>query len=165
MVNDVSKICSKCQTELPLSLFYKDRTRNNLRAVCKTCTNLQACAWRKNNKERKSLKDREYRLLNQDKIKEYQAVYYSLNKSDYARRQANRKAARLRATPEWLTDEHKEEINYIYKLRDEASCLSDYTYHVDHIVPLQGKNVCGLHVPWNLQLLYEEVNLAKNNSF
>lgn len=68
-----------------------------------------------------------------------------------------RRAAELQATPRWLTAEQKAEIKAIYILAREKGL------HVDHIVPLRGKTVCGLHVAWNLQPLTRQENSRKHN--
>lgn len=61
------------------------------------------------------------------------------------------------ATPPWLTEAMVEEMKVVYLgARDDQ--------HVDHIVPLKGRTVCGLHVPWNLQVLSGPENLRKSNS-
>ena len=60
------------------------------------------------------------------------------------------------ATPPWLTKEMREVILDLYKRTKEEE-------HVDHIVPLKSPDVCGLHVPWNLEILGEKQNLAKGN--
>lgn len=72
---------------------------------------------------------------------------------------AKRRAWVKRATPAWLTDEQREEIRCFY-LR--AAAMSE-PHHVDHIVPLRGRNVCGLNVPWNLQILPALENVRKTN--
>ena len=161
----MTKVCPKCFKELSLGSFYKDKTRGNVRPVCKSCTSQAGKTWRASNKEQKSLKDREYRKSHAEEIKNFQKAYYQKNKSRYLANFFKRKAAKLQAIPSWLSTVQLEEIDYLYKLREEVNSLSDYEYEVDHIVPLQGKNVCGLHVPWNLQLLPKEVNRAKSNKF
>lgn len=81
--------------------------------------------------------------------------YYDANKSDYLERNARRRAVVKQATPTWA---NKDKLKEIY-----ANC--PIGYHVDHIVPLRGLNVCGLHVENNLQYLTEEENLKKHNKF
>lgn len=85
---------------------------------------------------------------------------------------AEREARKINATPAWLTDEHRAQIESFY---DEARRLTELTgieHQVDHIVPLKAvdpvtreRNACGLHVPWNLQVLTREANIAKLNRF
>ena len=67
------------------------------------------------------------------------------------------------ATPKWLTDVHKMEIRLKYRLAIELSRFTGERHAVDHIVPLHGDTVCGLHVPWNLQVLTQKDNLLKYN--
>ena len=66
---------------------------------------------------------------------------------------------RAQATPRWLTYEDREQMRSLYRQVAGAQGLLS----VDHIVPLRGRNVCGLHVPWNLQLAPLLSNQRKNN--
>ena len=73
---------------------------------------------------------------------------------------SNRRARKLNATPKWLTPAHYAEIEGFYLF-----CKLFPGHHVDHIAPLKGKNVCGLHHPLNLQILTAEENMKKGNRF
>jgi 5-methylcytosine-specific restriction endonuclease McrA len=73
---------------------------------------------------------------------------------------ARRKAAKLKACPSWV------DMGEIEKFYVEARRLTEITgieHEVDHIHPLQGKTLCGLHVPWNLQVITKSANSRKKN--
>ena len=83
---------------------------------------------------------------------------------DYYKSLTNARRRRFRdATPKWLTAEHKMEIRLKYRLAIELSRRLGVPHAVDHIIPLQGEDVCGLHVPWNMEVITQEQNLKKSN--
>jgi hypothetical protein len=90
----------------------------------------------------------------------YYRDYYEKHREKFVLRGANRRAARLRATPAWADLAAIEEI---YRLAAELTATTGIEYSVDHIVPLRGRNVCGLHVAHNLQVITAEANRQKFN--
>jgi len=75
---------------------------------------------------------------------------------------ASRRNAVLRATPPWVD---RAAIATVYAAAKEMTVRTGIVHSVDHIVPLVGKGVCGLHVPWNLQVLTWADNAAKGNRY
>lgn len=72
-------------------------------------------------------------------------------------------AARKQATPKWADMEAIEKIYAECRARNKKARRK--AYQVDHIIPLRGKLVCGLHVEGNLQILTKAANRKKNNKF
>jgi hypothetical protein len=75
---------------------------------------------------------------------------------------SKRREAVLHATPPWV-----DPVSFypIYRERVIKTRDTGVLHHVDHIVPLRGKKVSGLHVPWNLQVIPAVENLRKGNRF
>jgi 5-methylcytosine-specific restriction endonuclease McrA len=98
----------------------------------------------------------------QDK-RQYQQRYQKANPELYKVNTSFRRRRFREATPKWLSPEQKLEIKLQYRLAIELSRRTKIRYVVDHVVPLQGETVCGLHVPWNLEVITQEQNLKKSN--
>jgi hypothetical protein len=73
---------------------------------------------------------------------------------------ARRRAAILKATPPWVKSW---QFIAVYRACVKRTKETGVEHHVDHIVPLRGKRVCGLHVPWNLRVITATENLHKSN--
>jgi hypothetical protein len=97
------------------------------------------------------------------KKKAYDKQYVAKNRAELTAKEARRRSQKLKATPPWLTDTHIMEIKSIYLKAKELEKIDGIKRHVDHIYPLRGHNLCGLHVPWNLQILTQSENCKKSN--
>lgn len=106
-------------------------------------------AWRDRNPEKAAESSRKTRAKH--------AARVLANKAKY-------RAVKLQATPTWLNKAHWFEMSCVYVYRD-ALKRAGFDYEVDHIVPLRGKNVSGLHVPENLQVILATQNRLKNNRY
>jgi chromatin segregation and condensation protein Rec8/ScpA/Scc1 (kleisin family) len=101
---------------------------------------------------------RAYREKNLDRLREKNREHYKANSHVYKVRAVERMKKVARAIPAWVSDIERAQIRQFY-----ANCPPGY--HVDHIIPLQGKNVSGLHVLSNLQYLPAVENLRKGNRY
>jgi len=103
--------------------------------------------YKKKNKEIIRLKRREYNSREETKVK---------NRSNTVARRAGLK----RATPSWMP---RSNLTEVYRKCAQMNKNSAQIYEVDHIVPLCNDIVCGLHVPWNLQIITRHQNRTKSN--
>jgi len=78
-------------------------------------------------------------------------------------KKAKRRTVELQRKPAWLTKEDLWLIKETYDLAVERTKLLGFKWEVDHIIPLQGKTVSGLHTPNNLQVITMEENRKKQN--
>lgn len=177
------KHCWDCKETKPTTCYSKQtRSKDGLQSRCKECDK----KYREANKASKLHYNKKYYYANQEQILKQKKEYYSDNKEailyknanyykqNYAKiyvvkkpycriKSAERRAIKLKATPKWLNKNQKEAIKLEYSLAEWCTKVLNEPYEVDHIVPLRGKDVCGLHVPWNLQVIAAKDNRIKNN--
>ena len=154
--------CRNCKKELPANkrshAVFCDK-------VCKKAfyhkQNYKDPTFREENRSRSEA----WRKGNPDQAKANVADWQKLNRSRCREISRRYSLAKRNSAPPWLNEQQRKEIEIFYWLALDLRSVTGEEYHVDHIVPLQGKNICGLHVPWNLQVLPSDLNLAKKNKY
>lgn len=148
------QVCGNCKILKPLREFHK--RFNSLYEVhdnCKKCF--------KHNAKLISLNKTVDKYLELTRYKRYQRA----DPGKYAHLTALRYTAKIQRTPKWLDWLQKAAIKSFYVRAAVLSKKTGVKYSVDHIIPLRGRNVSGLHVPWNLRIMLSTENSSKSNKF
>jgi len=131
----------------------------------KELTKQRAREWELANPEAAKRRKTKWREENKEQHNAINRAWWSENPDKRAAYEAKRRAAKLQRTPCWLTSEGLWLIEEYYHLAQKRTELLGFPWHVDHIIPLQGRNVSGLHVPENLQVIPGIENIKKSNKY
>jgi len=116
-----------------------------------------------NNREAMRVRITKWREENKEKMQAARDAWYEKNKHRVLASSRKRQLAKIQRTPKWLTKDDFWMIGQAYELAALRTKMFGFSWHVDHILPLQGKTVSGLHVPTNLQVIIGSENCRKAN--
>ena len=179
-------VCRTCAKEQPEELYKKGKTKYGL--DCAICIKAKHKQWREANPDRlKHIRDsrklvaaeenkrwravnkayiyeakKRYREENKEAIAQKKKLYCQMHPDKHKARNKARRAQKKLATSLWA---NKFFIHEIYNLAKLRTRMLGKAYTVDHIIPLQGKNVCGLHVEYNLRIVLAKENYQKHNHY
>ena len=184
------KTCKNCSEAKALNEFFVAReNRDGLRHICRQCAAVARAAYYAKNKEKELALNVEYRTLHRATIlekkrhqtREWVAANPERKRATdraYERRMRDERntaflaqcaaktkkhlVARSRAIPPWAD---QAAILKVYEAAAELTKRTGIEHQVDHIIPLQGKTVSGLHTQDNLQILTATANQSKSNKF
>lgn len=162
------KHCWKCDLDKPKEEFGRNKSKpDGLATECRSCKRQQDRDYAARNRETARKRANDWYYANYDyaleRNKRNCKVWRQNNPDKHCSKQANRRAKKIQATPKWLSESHLLQIECKYSLSKMLSRETGQLYHVDHIIPLKSKVVCGLHVPWNLRVIPASENLRKSN--
>lgn len=179
--------------KLSEDFYVDNTKATGLSSRCKTCVIEASAAWQRKHAQKRRLYLARYYVEHEEQAKAYGRKRYGAKRDEIAKatsawrkanplkangyskkyRKANRskraaliakyRAAQSRRTPPRLNQAHLAEIEGVYHFAKVMEIVTGREYHVDHIEPLQGKDVSGLHVPWNLRAIPARENIAKGN--
>ena len=164
MVIPKEKVCSTCKKCKPAAEFFRwSYSADGLNANCGECDKGKVRAYERARPDKARARKQAWIERNPEGRAAASAKYAKANQGKANNQAAKRRAYKLKATPTWVDSDHLWFIEEIYLLAKQRSLMLGYPWEVDHIVPLQGPNVCGLHVYWNLQVVTRGTNRKKGN--
>lgn len=182
-----NKVCKSCNVEKPVEAFAKNG-KCGRHPRCKSCRaeierqrritdgelirsqereryaadkTIKVSAYKRYyEKNRQTIRERNARLYEEkaDNIKIYAQQYRQANKYKVREWNGTRRAKLRQACPSWAD---RKAIAAIYREALELEQQTGIPHHVDHIIPISGRNVCGLHIPENLRAIPAFENLRK----
>lgn len=180
------KTCRICGIEKPLDAFYFRKDTQKHRSDCKVCNEATASKWARENPDKRRavalkwakanypyirMKKAEYRakdplrmrrwaLENPDRMQALRDRWDAENPERKAEHAAARRARVMQAVPPWSD---RSAIAKVYRAARDMTREFGFPWEVDHIVPLAGKTVCGLHVAANLAIIPMTENRRKGH--
>jgi hypothetical protein len=163
----------KCVTcRIKLAALWTERNKDKHAASTKKCAQVKKEAYaetRKNRYERTKplvlAQQKLYRQQNIERIRLRNKKYCSENLALGAAKTARYRAAQAQRTPNWLTDDDLWLIEQAYEIAALRTKTFGFVWDVDHVFPLRGKLVSGLHTPKNLRVIPASTNRSKRNTF
>lgn len=158
-----TRVCAECSRLRAKAVYQTEAGKARLlvwQKENKTRVAKVRLIWQQKNKVRLYAAEAERRQNNKEKIKLQWAAAKKRRRAAATADQNLRRARKLQATPKWA---NCKEIENIYKKCKQISDSTKIKHHVDHIVPLSGDLVCGLHVESNLQIIPAAINMKKSN--
>ncbi len=162
------KYCYACKETKDSIFFGRNKSKKDgLSTECRECKRNSDRLYAKLNKEKAKQNAKEWYNNNKEyaleRMKQYNKKWRIENKDKNCSKSNKYRADKLKATPCWVDEEHKWLIDEVYHLAQVRNNFTKFSWHVDHVVPLKGKDVCGLHVVENLQVIPSKENLQKGN--
>lgn len=169
MCQTLLKTCLKCNIAKPLEHYSKNRSK------CKPCRAIEGKEYRKTDaakavEKRRALTPKrktwraKYKVDNAEKIRKWDRERYQRDKPKRIALVYKRKLMKIQRVPIWYDKADDRVMANLIEIQNMLKVLS-LSYHIDHIIPLQGELVSGLHCKENWQLLSAKENLTKSNTF
>jgi len=158
--------CKLCKRADYLLNAERERARRRASYAANLEANREAIrAYQNANREVLRASSRNWRKANPEAQHRASSAWAKANPDKRAAAQNKRHTGQKQRTPAWLSAEQLKQIEFYYTMAEAMKLATGVPHSVDHIVPLQGSNVSGLHVPWNLQVIPKSDNSKKGNRY